>query len=317
MDQVIMILREPGESQDLPFTRELLTCAAQISANNNARITVVSPGDNQEAQPLSGADLLVINNPDLAEYTSEGWEKAVLLAAGYIKPDLVIIPHTSSGYDYAPRIAALLDGGCITSVSGVEITGTGIKYRRSGFHGKLEMLYQNGSSPLVITVLPGAFPAAEMQKIAGEIRCLDADFHLVRTSQVEYIHAEQSNTQLESAEVIIAAGKGIGKVENLELIRQMAASFSRSAIAGSRAACDNGWLPYNAQVGMTGKTVSPLLYVACGISGSMQHISGMKDSKTVVSINRDPEAAIFRHSDICIVEDLEKFIPEFLRMRHE
>ena len=313
MSSLIMIMCEQSEGRILPVTYELLACAARIAGCYDFRLTAVLPGNINDADAISGADLLVINSPGLAEYTAEGWEKAALLAAQQLKPDLIIIAHTSTGYDYAPRVAARLDGSCITSVSGIEISEGSIKYRRSGFHGKLDLLYKAGKLPLIITVLPGAFAHHEQQAQLGAVSYINADIQPVQTSNLHFSSSDQSNTELEHAEVIIAAGKGIGKAENLEMIREMAACFNRSAIAGSRVACDNGWLEYNAQVGLTGKKVAPLLYIACGISGSMQHIAGMKDSKTVVSINRDPDAAIFRHSDICIVEDLEKFIPTFIQ----
>ncbi len=313
MGHSIMIMCEQSGGRILPITHELVSCAALIASHHHSRITAVLPGHISGAYSISGAELLVINSAGLAEYTCEGWERAAIIAAKHIMPDIIIIAHTSIGYDYAPRVAALLDGCCITSVSGIDISGENIKYRRSGFHGKLEMLYAAGKPPLVITVLPGAFPALNQQAGAGLTSVIDADINPVLTSNMQFNIPDQSNTELEHAEVIISAGKGIGKAENLQIIRLMASCFNRSAIAGSRVVCDNGWIDYNAQVGLTGKKVSPLLYVACGISGSAQHIAGMKDSKMVVSINRDPEAAIFRHSDICIVEDLEMFIPEFVR----
>ncbi|HNX29597.1 MAG TPA: electron transfer flavoprotein subunit alpha/FixB family protein [Syntrophomonadaceae bacterium] len=313
MSHSIMIMCEQNDGRILPVTDELLACAARIAGCYHSRITAVLPGNITDADAISGVELLVINSPGLAEYTGEGWEKTAILAAGEIKPDIIIIAHTSTGYDYAPRVAARLDGSCITSVSGIEISEGDISYRRGGFHGKLDLLYRAGQRPLIITVLPGAFAPYDQSAAPGMVRYIDTDIHPANISNVHFSSSDQSNTELEHAEVIIAAGKGIGKAENLEMIREMASCFKRSAIAGSRVACDNRWIEYNAQVGLTGKKVAPLLYVACGISGSAQHLAGMKDSKTVVSINRDPEAAIFRHSDICIVEELEKFIPEFIR----
>ena len=312
MSHSIMIMCEQSKGRILPVTDELVACATQIASHYDTCLTAVLPGLITEPCSISGADLLVINSPGLAQYTCEGWEKAALLAAEQIKPDIIIIAHTSTGYDYAPRLAALLEGCCLTSVSGIELAGDCIAYRRSGFHGKLDLLYGAGNSPLVITVLPGAFPASDQPAEPGITNIIDADIMPELTSHVQFSIPDQSNTELEHAEVVVAAGKGIGQAENLSMIRDMASCFNWSAIAGSRVACDNGWIEYNAQVGLTGKQVTPLLYVACGISGSPQHIFGMKDSKTVVSINRDPAAAIFRHSDICIVEDLENFIPAFL-----
>lgn len=312
MSHSIMIMCEQSGGRMLPITDELVACAKLIADHCHSRITAVLPGLIKGTCSLPGADLLLINSTGLAEYTCEGWERAAIMAAGQIKPDIIIIPHTSTGYDYAPRVAALLDGCCITSVSGIERLGDSLTYRRSGFHGKLDMLYGRGKTPLVITVLPGAFPAPDRQAEPGVTSIIDADIHPQLTSNVQFSIPDNSSTELEDAEVIIAAGKGIGKAENLQMIRSLASCFNRSAVAGSRAACDNGWIEYHAQVGLTGKKVAPQLYVACGISGSAQHIVGMKDSKTIVAINRDPEAAIFRHSDICIVEELERFIPAFI-----
>lgn len=303
---------EQSGGRILPVTYELISCASLLADHNHSRVTAVMPGFIIDPCPISGADLLVINSPGLAQYTCEGWERAALAAAEHIRPDIIIIAHTSTGTDYAPRVAAGLDGCCITSVCCIEFSEGSPAYRRSGFHGKLDLLYKGGKPPLVITILPGAFAPHEQQAEPGAIDVIDIDFRPEFTSNLHYDIPDQSNTELEYAEVIIAAGKGIGKVENLQMLRSMAACFNRSAIAGSRVVCDNGWLEYSAQVGLTGKKVAPLLYVACGISGSPQHVAGMKDSKTVAAINRDPQAAIFRYADICVVEELEKFIPAFI-----
>lgn len=313
MSHSIMIMCEQKSGRILPVTHELVSCAALIAGHCHSRITAVLPGLIADTYSLPGTQLLMINSPGLVEYTCEGWERAALLAAEQIRPDIIIVAHTSTGYDYAPRVAALLDGCCITSVCGIEFSEDSITYRRSGFHGKFEMLYGAGKSPLVITVLPGAFPVSNLQAEPGMTRIINANINPTSTANVQFTISDQSNTELENAAVIVSAGRGIGQAENLQMIRSLASCFNRSAIAGSRAACENGWIEYNAQVGITGKKVAPLLYVACGISGSAQHIAGMKDSKAVVSINRDPEAAIFRYSDICIVEELERFIPAFIR----
>jgi len=115
----------------------------------------------------------------------------------------------------------------------------------------------------------------------------------------------------------VAAGRGVGEKENLEIIYQLAALFSKAAVAGSRIVCDMGWLEYQRQVGVTGTTVSPQLYIACGISGAVQHVMGMRNSEFIVAINKDPSAAFFQTADICIVEDLADFIPAFIRAYNE
>jgi electron transfer flavoprotein alpha subunit len=175
--------------------------------------------------------------------------------------------------------------------------------------------------PVVVTVMPGFF--MNISAAPETIPRMDSICHLEencleRSSSIKTkvkilgsYESESSDTGLPitQAEVIVAAGRGIGRPENLELIGELAECFIRSAVAGSRAVIDAGLLPHGRQVGLTGKTVAPRLYIACGISGSPQHIAGMKASALVAAINKDPNAAIFSHSHYCIVEDLEKFIP--------
>ncbi len=316
MANSIMIICEQNQGEILPVTRELITCANKLASHEPARIKAVLPAMIADRPSLDGVDLLLVTSPALAEYSGEGWEKAALIAVEEIKPDIIIIAHTASGYDFAPRLAAHLDASCLTSVNGVELGDNGVRYRRSGFHGKVDVLYEAGPAPLVMTVLPGAFPAYEPTEgvlAASTTRVLEADINLAKTKNIESSSPDEINTELEDATVIIAVGRGIGKAENLHLIHDLAACFNRSAVAGSRVACDNGWIKYNAQIGMTGKKVSPQLYIACGISGTIQHVVGIQDAQTIVAINRDPEAAIFSYADICIVEELEKFIPAFLK----
>lgn len=314
MNHKIMIMCEP-RGTDLPgesLDTQMINCALQIAGSSPCSITAVMPCSSIKPVPPRGADLLVIEGNVFTNYSSEAWEKAALAAAERLHPDFVIIPHTSSGYDYAPRVAALMGASCITSVSGIEQSTDAVRFRRAGFHGKLDMVYETGKSPAVITVTPGAFSSDESRSESGSINYITPGIRIESFSNITVTDTSENNPELENADVIISAGRGIGKQENLEMVRSMARLFPKSSIAGSRILCDNGWIEYRYQVGLTGKKVSPLLYVACGISGSPQHIAGMKDSGTVVSINRDPGAAIFSHSDICIIEDLEKFIPAFI-----
>ncbi|HPS57491.1 MAG TPA: electron transfer flavoprotein subunit alpha/FixB family protein [Spirochaetota bacterium] len=311
MSYIIMIMCEPRDPAS-SLDAEMINCALKIADGAHCRITAVMPCNKINPGPIHGADLLAVDGSAFMHYSAEAWTKAALAASQKLSPDLVIIPHTSAGYDYAPRVAAILGASCITSVTGVETSEGKPRFRRAGFHGKIEMAYETGEVPLVITVMPGAFSSGETAADYGSVGFMEHDISLESTSHITVTDTSENNPELENAEVIISAGRGTGKQENLELIRSMAALFPKSSIAGSRVLCDNGWIEYRYQVGLTGKKVSPLLYVACGISGSPQHIAGMKDSGTVVSINRDPGAAIFSHSDICIIEELEKFIPVFI-----
>ncbi len=308
----IMVMCDQKGGRALPVSLEMISCARRIAGKSGARITAVMPSHGVEAVPMNGADLLVIDSPSLAEYSAEAWSSAALIAARKLDAQMILIADTSRGSDYAPHVAAALGAACITSVYAVEVTDGIPQFRRAGFHAKLDMVYECGTGPAVITLLPGVFSPDVSALPCGAVEHMEADIKTVAMSGISTTCTGERNVELDNADVIISAGRGIGKAENLEMIKSMAALFPKSAVAGSRVACDNGWIEHSAQVGLTGRTVSPSLYVACGISGSPQHITGMKDSKTVVSINRDPDAAIFRYSDICIVDDLEKFLPAFI-----
>jgi electron transfer flavoprotein alpha subunit len=136
----------------------------------------------------------------------------------------------------------------------------------------------------------------------------------VKTRSTGIKQAEADMTGITEADVIVSVGQGLGDKENLDLIYQLAALFPKSAVAGSRIVCDLGWLEYSCQVGVTGATVAPQLYIACGISGAVQHVMGMRSSGYVVAINKDPAAAIFQVADICVIEDLATFIPTFIEL---
>jgi len=308
----IMVMCEQHEGKITQSSMEMIWCAEKIMNGGASKITAVIPGNMAGTEGIPGADILHVSSPELEIYSAEGWERAGLAAAAATRPDIILIPHTSAAYDYGPRLAAGLEAPCITAVTGIELKEGFMELRRSGFHGKLDIILKVSGFPAVITVMAGIYSSGKGEVKPGRTEKIDLHEKLSLTSRISLEASPVRNPELENARVIISGGRGVGKKENFDILRSMAALFDRSAIAGSRVACDNGWINHSSQVGMTGKTVSPLLYIACGISGSPQHISGMKDSKTIVSINRDPEAAICRYSDICVTGDYEEFIRAFI-----
>jgi electron transfer flavoprotein alpha subunit len=181
------------------------------------------------------------------------------------------------------------------------------------FGGKVVADFVSQAEITIVTVQPGSFKAGEPDGIeAGSIESRTVSFspHRSRTRGTKC--ADIGHSGLEEAEAIVAAGRGIGNEESVHLIERLASLLPRSAIAGSRPVCDAGWLEYKQQVGMTGATVSPNLYIACGISGSVQHLCGMRGAEFIVAINKDPNAAIFNESDVCVVEDLATFLPTLI-----
>ena len=163
----------------------------------------------------------------------------------------------------------------------------------------------------VLTIMPGAFKAKGRidKSSSGSYEIIKSDYSPQKTKMLKTIQAEKDDYPITEADVIVSAGRGIGKKENLEYIYSLAGIFKRAAIGASRPICDIGWLGYKHQVGTTGKTVAPKLYIACGISGTIQHLSGIKGANLIVALNTDPNAPIFNTADYCLVEDIITFIP--------
>jgi electron transfer flavoprotein alpha subunit len=237
----------------------------------------------------------------------------VAAMAAFLKneaPGWVLMADTTFGRHLAPVLAARLSAAC---VSGVEMVGgddRGIVLTRAVWGGKFRVAVRVESPMALVTVAGGAFagqPAAGGQEAPIHWRCSDAADggrrHLKR------IQAREADIGLSQARVIVAAGTGIGDADRLDLVRALAGRIPGAVVAGSRPVCDRGWLPYDRQVGITGATVAPALYIACGISGAPQHLAGMSGAELVVAINKDPKAAMFNHADIGVVEDLKTFLP--------
>lgn len=314
----IYILALHSEGKIHPVTWEALSCARIIREKTGGDISLLLPGNAvaalaKAAAEISGADVIALEHESLEQYTAEGYLEAVAGEADAGAPSLFIIPHTPDGFDFAPRLAVRLKGACITGVEAFSASGEHLLFIRMAGHGKLKMDVAAGPGLAVITLLPGSFRAeTNAPPVPGSVTVREISLSLKKTKWIMTKTSEEDTVNLGEAEVIVAAGRGIEKKENLELLQGVARLFAKSAIAGSRAVCDLGWLDYKRQVGVTGKTVSPKLYIACGISGAVQHVSGMAGSGTIVAINRDPNAAIFGIADVCIVEDLKSFLPAFL-----
>ena len=232
-----------------------------------------------------------------------------------LHPSFVCIAHTAQGSDYAPALAVKLDAACITGVGEIIEHQGDICFARPLYSGKIIARLKPMSQTSILTIQPGIFKAdGNTANRSGNVTMKSLSAQNRRSRSLGIKQADADTAGIGEAKVIVAAGRGIGEKENLEIIHQLAALFSKSAVAGSRIVCDIGWLEYQRQVGVTGTTVSPQLYIACGISGAIQHVMGMRNSEFIVAINKDPSAAIFQTADICIVEDLTAFIPEFIKV---
>ncbi len=258
-----------------------------------------------------------MDDPALALYTPDAYVTGVRAAIEALKPELVLMAHTYQARDFAPALAARLDAPLVADVIGVGRDGGAVVLRRPMFQGKLVADVQAGraphrrSSPARLarsapTLRRAAARRAHVERVA-------VDFAAAPSRQVPeapFREAKQA-VDLGQAERIVAVGRGIKAQEHIAVAQQLAAAMG-AELAASRPICDNGWLPMDRQVGSSGQTVAPKLYVALGVSGAIQHLVGMKGSRTIVAINKDPDAPIFEVADYGIVGDLFEVVPALI-----
>jgi len=246
---------------------------------------------------------------------SEFFAQALVKCIEENTPDLVLLPR---GMNYLPGAAAAavsLHGRVITEVESISRRNDTFVTTRSIGNGSFMVKEVLSGKPAVLTLQPGALkegqvPAGE----AGEVIRFDMPGKM--SLEPLELEAEESARDLEEADVIVAVGRGIGNKDNIYLARDLVKIFPSSALAASRIVCDRGWLPYQHQVGITGKTVTPKVYLACGISGTSQHLAGMKDSRIIVAVNSDPGAPFFNYAHYGITEDIITFIPVLINEYH-
>ena len=293
-------------------TYELVSFARVIGKEKKPVFLLLGKNVEKQARELSkktGCGTLVLLGDHLEQYNALSYAHALMEILQEDSEAWVCLPHTSMGYDLAPRLAVLLKASCVT---GVESASDG-SLSRPIHSGRFTEEIVPKTPWVVVTVLPGVFrPCEETAGPAGQVRVVKAAFTEVPSQTLGIAEPLHRDSALKDAEVIVSGGRGIGNKENISLIKKLAALFPRSAVGASRSACDLGWFEHKHQIGTTGQTVSPKLYVACGISGAFQHVSGMRGAQTIVAINTDRHAPIFQVAHYCIVEDLTTFIPVLL-----
>ncbi len=320
----IVVIAEQADGQIRPVVYEVIAFARKLQSSADAEsIKVLLLSDKienpaREIAEQSGLDVTGVQIPELESYSGEVYLQALTEVLAEMQPEFVCLAHSSQGLDYAPALAIKLNASCLTGITDCFDCEGEICFNRPMYGGKIDAHLKPAGSATVVTVQPGCFRAEKAAGgLKGKVTVVSTSAQSKRSRSLGIMTAESDAAGIEEASVIVAAGRGIGEKENLEMIDRLAALFPRSTVAGSRIVCDMGWLEYQRQVGVTGKTVSPQLYIACGISGAVQHVMGMQGSEFIVAINKDPSAAIFQTSDVCIVEDLTVFIPEFIRIYRE
>jgi len=295
-------------------TKEL---ADQLSVKT-AAILLTDKDNNMSKELISyGADkVYLVESPLLKNYQTDLYTKVIAEHITKTKPQIVIYGATHVGRDLAPRIAQRINTGLTADCTGLDITEANLLLQtRPAFGGNLmAQILCKKHKPQMSTVRPGVFKIKEKDPSRGgeviRIKPLITEKEQ-KTKLLEIIKETKKKVNLEEAEIIVAAGRGLGKKENFKLIEELA-KLLKAEIGASRAAVDSGWIPKDHQVGQTGKTVRPKLYLAIGISGSIQHRAGMQNSELIIAINKDPEAPIFQIADYGIVDDLFKVVPEMI-----
>jgi electron transfer flavoprotein alpha subunit len=257
-----------------------------------------------------GADVvLVCEHAGFARYAREALAATIATRAktGY---RAVLIPFSANGRDLGPRVAAALDAPIAADVIGFEVSGDAVTVKHPGYANKVIITLAVSGSPAVFSLRPAAFTPKENAKAARtETIAPAADPGAERVVVKEIIEGAKGKLDLGEAPVIVSGGRGLRAPENFKLVEDLAAAFGNAAVGATRAVTDEGWRPHADQIGQTGRQVSPQLYVAVGISGAIQHLAGMRTAKTIVAINKDPEAPIFKVADYGVVGDVFEIVP--------
>lgn len=316
----ILVVAEHLEGRVAPSTLELIAAATRLVAvdRHEVQLVVLGHGVTELAHHLAGyaVDVLVADHPALAEYTGDGYVQALRGIVESMKPRVVLVAHTAQGYDFAPALAGVMDLPLVTNCLTFDVEGDRLVAARRILNEKVQAEVEIKSDrPIVVTMRPGTSPpqgtGRETKSVSQVPVSIDPSATRVKFLRIERPSVE--DIDLSAADIIVSAGRGIQKKENLAVIEKFAKVIG-GVVGASRPLTDMEWLPKTRQVGQSGKTVRPKLYVACGISGAMQHVAGMKDAAFIIAINTDPTAPIFEIAHVGFVADVLKLLPATLKV---
>lgn len=309
----IIVIAETRENTIRNVSFEAIAAAKML--NGDAEIIGILLGKDgleEQAQELIyyGADRIVtVSHDNLEAYTSEGYGQAALAVINEIEPDGIVMGHTSIGKDLTPKLANKLDAGLVSDVIAIEVKDDRVEFVRPIYSGKAFEKKITTSALTFITIRPNNIPMLPRDESRkGEITAKEVDVTDIRTIVKEVIRKSAKGVDLSEANVVVAGGRAVKSAEGFAPLYELAEALG-GAVGASRGACDAGYCDYSLQIGQTGKVVTPDLYIAVGISGAIQHLAGMSNSKVIVAINKDPEANIFNIADYGIVGDLFEVVP--------
>ncbi len=311
-DVFAIVEHRRGQARDVTF--EILTKARDIASQTGGKAYAVLLGSNAEPiieqiKPYAER-IIYIENEKLASFHSEYYQEALSSLIRERQPFLVLFGHTSASYDLVPALAASLEMPLITGCTDFRVEGDRVYSTNPVYGGKLNAEYSfDASGGGIVAILPGSVPP---QQVSADVDVEKVDFKFEKEFEgkrfLQFIEAAAGEIDITQAEKIVAVGRGIKEEENLELVKDFADAIG-AVLACTRPIVDAGWLPKERQVGSSGKTVKPKLYIALGISGAFQHVMGMKGSDVIIAVNKDPNAPIFNVAHYGIVDDLFKVVP--------
>lgn len=316
------VIAEQENGQLMNVTFELLGAAKELCAKLEEKCCAVlvtaAAGELPQQLIAAGADVVyVVEDAKYADYDTELYTDAICQLSKKYDPASIMFGATDDGRDLAPRVAARLHTGLCADCTALDVTDDKlVAWTRPALGGNIcATIICDVNRPQMGTVRPKVFKPAEMDNNrTGEVIAFTPEAGVV--SRVELVKKEalssENAVKIDEADMIAAGGRGFGSKENFDVLEQLAALFENSAVAGTRAAIDEGWLTHSQQVGQSGKSVTPHIYFACGISGAIQHLSGMKDSDIIIAINKDAEAPIFTVANYGIVGDVNVILPKLI-----
>ena len=319
--QGVWVFAEQRNGELQKVSLEILGEGRRLANELGVKLTAVLLGDNVAslANTLGehGADeVLVAEHEALKNYTTEGYTKVICDLANDRKPGILFIGATFIGRDLGPRVAARLTTGLTADCTSlaVDVTNGDLLATRPAFGGNLmATIACPEHRPQMATVRPGVF--SKLTEKNNDFNVVNVEVNIqpgdIRTEVLEVVKSAKETIDIGEAKVIVAGGRGVGNKENFELLQQLATALG-GVVGASRGAVDKGWIERDYQVGQTGKTVRPTIYIACGISGAIQHVAGMQDSDMIIAINKDETAPIMKVADYAIVGDVAKVVPEMI-----
>lgn len=319
----ILLITEQRDAKWNKVSFETLTAAQQIAQQTGGSISAVVIGKNIAAlaQELAASQLdevLAIDHPLLENYTPDGFAIALRQAIEGAKPDLVLMPHTYEVRDFAPKLAASLGKGMIGDSIAYRHENGKLIFVRQMFQGRTvaDVVFE-GAAPWLATFQAGAFRGdlaakrSDGSKAPVNALAVELKAEQIRTKPGELFREAKQAVDLTQAPILVSVGRGIKAPENIAIAQKLAALLG-AELSASRPICDEGWLPMDRQIGSSGQTVAPKLYLALGISGAIQHVVGMKGSRTIVAVNKDANAPIFEVADYGVVGDLFEIAPALI-----